>query len=255
MKKVLSLILLCATLATFLVGCGGCISTIGVGYHSVVSATDAEGEKNGKGNVVYTVAAVILDVFGRVAECRIDVADIKMEYTSSGEALPKSEFLTKRQMGDAYDMFNDGLMWYEQATVFERLAVGKNIDGIRSMVAEGGGGNGRVVNAGCTITVSDFALAVEDAIKNATTPVAYDSGLGLAISTSVEKLVSANGDKNGEIKLLTDVKAVFYTGEETSAYFGGSFTCGFAFDKNGGAKTDVPGAVTKKGFTVVTVGI
>ena len=255
MKRIISLGLLICCLALTLSSCAGCISTIGVGYHSSVSTTDADGETNGKGGVVYTIAAVVLDVFGRIAECRIDVADIKMEYTSGGEVVPKTEFLTKRQMGDAYNMFNDGLMWYEQATVFERLAIGKNAEGIKAMVAEGGGGNGRVVNAGCTITVSDFALAVVNAIECASTPVAFHAGLDLAISTSLKTADNAVGDKNGKIELLTDVKAVFYTGKETSAYFGGSFDCTFEFDALGKSSTKTGSAVVKKGFNVVTVGL
>ena len=39
-------------------------------------------------------------------------------------------------------------------------ALGKTLDEVKALVAEGGKGNDAVISAGCTITVSEFANAV-----------------------------------------------------------------------------------------------
>jgi len=58
------------------------------------------------------------------------------------------------------------LKWYEQADAFAKLAEGKTLSGVKNMVTGDGTGNGKVISAGCTITVSEFALAIEDSMKN-----------------------------------------------------------------------------------------
>lgn len=84
----------------------------------------------------------------------------QMQY--KGEVL---DINSKRDFGDAYGMKGySEKEWYEHADAFESVCIGKDIDEVKALVF----GNGdELINAGCTIDVNDFVLAVEEAYENA----------------------------------------------------------------------------------------
>ena len=174
MKKVLSVVLCAVLVATMftLVGCGKKAELkLGLGVYSYLdSVASAEAEKNGSANAVTTVAAVLLDASGKIVKATLDVADNKLQFTSAGEFVAAGEFKTKGEAKDAYGMKAYGgsaKEWYEQADAFCALLVGKTAQEVNTMVASDGKGNTDVVNAGCTIYVTDFVKAVIKAIENA----------------------------------------------------------------------------------------
>ena len=100
MKKSLSLIL--AVLLTIslitMAGCGTKEENLKLGlglYGYYSTATSADGDINGKGEVVVNAAAVLIDANGKIVKCDIDTADNTIEYTSAGTAISVEEFKTK----------------------------------------------------------------------------------------------------------------------------------------------------------------
>ncbi len=184
MKKLLCAMLCIVMLASlFLVGCSNDSTSsdsdtkaetlkFGMGVYSYIETVkNADADANGSAKAVSTVAAVLLDKDGKIIDCKIDSIDSNLGFTSKGEALEIAELATKNELGDNYGMVAYGgasKEWYEQADAFAGVAKGKTIDQVRALVAGENKGTEDVINAGCTITVSDFVLAIANAVENAT---------------------------------------------------------------------------------------
>ena len=212
MKKIVSLILvLVMALGVFaLTGCKGKALKFGLGVYTSVSATDATEDKAGEGKATVTVAAVLLDKDGKIVKAAIDCADSAVKYTADGKAEKSGEFKTKYEQGADYGMVAYGgaaKEWYEQADAFCALVVGKTSDELASLVASDNKGTEDVVNAGCTIYVSEFVKALEAAIANAAESEATkEAALELGVSTSATP-TDATEDKAGSNKVETTVYA------------------------------------------------
>lgn len=201
MKKIVSL-LVAALLLFALAGCSGNNKDsggetaeklkFGLGVYAYVEkATSADADTNGEGEAIVTAAAVLLDKDGKIVKCAVDTADNKAAYTSEGKFVEAGEFKTKYEQGDAYGMKAYGgsaKEWFEQADAFEATVVGKTIAEVKALVADGGKGTADVINAGCTIAIADFVLALEKAVANA---AASDA---TANDTLQVALVSAQAD-------------------------------------------------------------
>ena len=184
---------------------GGALK-LGLGLKISASATDASAEANGAGQVTVTAAAVLVDADGKVVKAFIDCSDNTAAYTKDGKAVSATEFKTKYEAGAGYGMVAYGgaaKEWYEQADAFCSVIVGKTADEVKALVAADYKGTEDVVSAGCTIYVSDLALAVEDAIKNATATKATKSAeLKLGVATT-QTIADATSDAAGSNKLET----------------------------------------------------
>lgn len=213
---------------------------IGVKYYSD-KPISAEGAQNGKGQLTTTVAAVLLDSEGKIVKCAIDTAEAVAEYTSDGKYLLGESFKTKYELGDSYGMKSIGgaaKEWYEQIDALTSLAVGKGIEEVRALVADGGKGSSDVIKAGCTIEVSDFVYALEEAIKNANTSDATkDSSLQIKISTAQSgKDATADTDGYNELKTTITVNALDKD-SKTVATRSGSSEAKYTFNNKGEVKT------------------
>ena len=214
MKRIVSIVL-CAVMilsALSLVACsGGKTLEFGLGVYTVASATGAEGDKNGQGKATVTVAAVTLDENGKIVACALDTADNSVEFTSAGKAIAKESFATKYEQGDGYNMKAYGgaaKEWYEQADAFESVVVGKTTDEVKALVvAESKKGTDEVINAGCTIMVEEFAMAIVKACENAKPSDAKASNTVKVTAYTEQSITDAEGDKNGQNKLETTVFA------------------------------------------------
>ena len=174
MKKFIC-VLLCVlmALATLtLVACDKKEATLKFGlgvYTDVSSATDATEDKEGEGKATITAAVITVDADGKVVACQLDAADNTVKYTFEGKAIANDGFKTKYELGNDYGMSKIGAKeWFEQADAFESVVVGKTLDEIKALVAEGGKGTGTdaVISAGCTIAVTEFVGAIEKAFAN-----------------------------------------------------------------------------------------
>ncbi len=185
---------------------------IGVKYYSD-EPTNASGNINGKGQLTTTAAAVLLDSNSRIVKCSIDTAETLAEYTSSGKYILSEASKTKYELGNDYGLKKaSGINkeWYEQIDALCELVKGKTLDEIRTLVADSGKGNSDVINAGCTIVVSDFIYALEEAIKSASAADATaDSAISLKISTVQSGKDAASGSEGyNELKATITANAL-----------------------------------------------
>ncbi len=267
MKKFLSLFLcLILVFAAFsLVSCEKKADLkFGLGVYTDVSkATDASDDKDGEGKIAMTAAAVTVDAAGKIVSCVLDVAEYTVKYDLNGKAIANGEFKTKYEQGNSYNMKTYGgatLEWFEQADAFETVVAGKTLDEVKALVAEGNKGTDEVVNAGCTIMVNDFVLAIEKAYNNAAdSKITAENTLKLGVFTE-QTLKDATEEKAGQNKLATTFYAagVDASGKVVAA----SSDCvevAFTFDFVGTSTYDLTKAVASKkeqgdGYNMKTYG-
>lgn len=261
MKKLLCAVLavLMLTSVIFVTGCGNNETNggedaklkLGMGIYSYYEqSTGATEDANGKGQIVSTAAAVLLDADGKIVKCDIDTADNTVEFTSEGKTVAKSEFKTKREQGDSYGMkqyANSAKEWYEQVDAFEALTVGKTMTEVKTLMVEGNKGNADVINAGCTIAINDFVLALEKAVANAAESNAVASNtLKIGAHTQATN-TDATADANGSIELETSfVAAAVDADGKVVASVNDCIGSKFSFDEAGTPLTNTQTALKTK---------
>ena len=223
---------------------------LGLGVITVVSATDANADVAGQGKATLTAAAVLVNAEGKIVKAFIDCADNAVSYKADGTTVANASFLTKYEKGDAYGMVAYGHAakeWYAQADAFCALIVGKTANEVKALVAGDNKGTDEVLNAGCTIYVAEFALAIEKAINNATaTNATANDTIKLGVATTQET-VDANGDTPGYNKLETYFFAAAVNAEgKVVAASSDCVEVKFTFDKEGKSTFDATKAVLSK---------
>ena len=242
-----------------LVGCGDKKETssgeglkFGMGvYNYFGENSSATEEKNGKGEVVSTVAAVLLDKNNKILSADIDSVSATVEFTSTGTAVPASEFKTKRELGDNYGMVAYGGAkneWYKQVDNFETLVKGKSLDEVKAMMVEGGKGNDDVVKAGCTIVVADFVKALEKAFDNAADCIASSKdSVNVAMIASQGENSAATAEADGSNGVVVTVAATAVdSNKKVTAAANDELNVEFAFDSTGALKTDANATIDTK---------
>lgn len=252
MKKIISLLLvLVMAIGVFaLTGCQKKNLKLGLGLSIAVSATDATADKEGAGQATVTAAAVLLDKDGKIVKAFIDCADNKVGYSVDGKATKNAEFKTKYEYGKDYNMVTYGgaaKEWFEQADAFCSVLVGKTLDEVKALVAADYKGTEEVVNAGCTIYVSDFVKAVEAAITNAKETTATEAdAIKLGVSTT-QTAVDATEDAAGSNKVETTLFAAAVDAD--GKVVAGTSDCvevTFTFDATGKSTFDATKEVLSK---------
>ena len=216
MKKVISVLLLACMLLT-LTACGEKAPataeyTLGMGVSVSLDSSDTN-----KAQVDATVATVVTDSEGKIVLCRIDCAQNKMDVTGGAVDTAKT-FLTKRELGDDYNMvkYSDAtLEWYQQAENFEAYCVGKTADeiaGIETKVNEEGYNVAvdETLYASCSISIEDFIGAVVKACsdeKGQTFKASGELKLGLAAITTAAESTPATDTDPAAVKMYTDFGA------------------------------------------------
>ena len=241
MKKITAF-LLCAIMlcsALFLVSCGGNNDPapeetlkLGLGVYSTASATNADGDANGKGSVTITAATVLVDKDGKIVKCVVDTADLTAVYTSEGKAVAATDLRTKYELGADYGM--KPKTWADHADAFCKAAEGKTVSEVKAFVAEDGKNTDAIITAGCTIGASDFVKAVEKAVANAKDSTATKSStLKLGVITT-QATKDANEDVAGSNAFTTDIFAVAVDAEgKYVAATNEEVVVSFAFDETG----------------------
>lgn len=221
MKKILSMLLVVLMVFSLvsLAGCGNAALKFGVGTYAYsdpeLNAIDGE---NGSAKNVITVAAVLLDGKGKIADCAIDSVEYTLNFTPNGEAVAVGEIATKYEKGDAYGMKAYGgakKEWFEQIDALVEVAKGKTLEEVKALVASDYKGNDEVINAGCTIYISDFVKALEKAIANAKESNAKAGNtlkIGM-VSTAIEGK-NATTDGDGENGVDTSITVAVLEGSK-----------------------------------------
>ena len=262
MKKFFCLMLAIAqfSLTLALAGCGDKSEDLkfGMGIYSYYSsAKDASEDQNGSAKVSHTVAALLIDKDGKIVDIEIDSADNKGEYTIGGEYVAVGDFKTKDEAGAGYGMSQygsdrngDGVVkeWNEQADAFEEAAEGKTLEEVKALAAEDGYGIDEVINAGCTIAVSDFIKAIEKAFTNAVSCKAdREADVELGIVSFGKSNKNATSDADG-VNQIDTVFAGTLLGEDDKViamsidYSEAKFT----FDVKGASTLDVSANILSK---------
>lgn len=256
MKKILTLTLAALMLlsALSLTACGKAETLkLGLGVYAYYEkASDADGDTDGEGEVVATAAAVLVDANGKIVKCVIDTADNSVYYTSDGKFVAAGEFKTKYEQGEAYGMkahAGSAKEWYEQADAFAALTVGKTVDEVKALVADGGKGTDAVISAGCTIAVSDFVNAVEKAVVNAADSSATkDDTLKVAIVSKQVDSKDATEEADGVNEVdITIAAAALDKNSKVTACETDALQAKFTFDAKGAATLDTATEIKTKG--------
>ena len=264
MKKSLVLIL-CLVLAVsaIFVGCGteeqgnnptqapATTLKFGMGvYSSTPAVTDATIDKEGTGKLDVTVAAVTVDANGKIVACALDTASNTVKFTAEGKAVANSEFKTKYELGDNYNMVAYGQAaqeWYKQADAFEALVAGKTLTEVKALLGEANKGTQDVVNAGCTIMVHEFIGAIEKAYNAAKdSNVTAENTLKVTMATE-QTCTDATDEKDGSNKVSTTVFAAALDKDgKVVAAASDCVELAFSFTKAGASTLDTTKAVVSK---------
>ena len=217
MKKLLS-ITLCIVMLFSLALLAGCSSEpetlkFGLGTISYVDdVKNADGATNGSVAASTTFAAVTLDADGKIVNCKIDAIDCTLAFTSKGKFVEATNLATKQELGEKYGMKAAGakLEWNEQADAFAKVTIGKTLQDVKALIADDGKGNDEVITAGCTIYVSDFIKAVEEAVENAkdSTATSEDNINIAVVTTATGKDAVGDAAGNNEVEITVSATAV-----------------------------------------------
>ena len=191
----------------------------------IVVKMDSSSSEKKNAQVDATVATVVLGADGKIVDCRIDVAQNKMN-VADGAVDTAKVFESKMELGDRYGMANspyapdnngDNIVkeWYEQAKAFEQYVVGKTVAEVEAMTTKEVNGHqistdDALLSAGCTIQITDFRDAVVKACKD-------DQGmsfktdkkftLGVAVKSTAADSKAATDEADGTVKMYSDFAA------------------------------------------------
>ena len=254
MKKLLCVVLSVLMLlpAFAFTGCGKEEALqFGLGvYTNVSKASSATEDTAGQGKVAITAAAVTVDAAGKIVACVLDTADITVSYTADGKAVANDGFKTKYEMGTDYNMVKYGgsaKEWFEQADAFESVVVGKTLDEVKALVADANKGTEEVINAGCTIMINEFVLAIEKAYNNAAAS-GVTAAHTLKLGTHTEQSAKdATEDKDGQNQIETTFFAAAVDAEgKVVAASSECVQVKFTFDAKGASTYDLSKTVLGK---------
>ena len=149
----------------------------GLGMVVSMSGTDAEDEDPAKTQADVTAVAVALDAEGKIVAVSIDVAQCKGSVDAEGVVTVAENTLTKRELGDDYNMakYADPAAvgeWYQQAAAFEAYCIGKTPAEVAAMELGPNAHNHtdtpavEELKTTCTISVTDFLAALAKAAEN-----------------------------------------------------------------------------------------
>lgn len=259
MKKAFILVLcLILAMATILVGCEAKpqeakAETLKFGYGVYASApatTDATADKDGTGKVDVTIAAVTVDKDGKIVACALDTASNTVKFTADGKAVANTEFKTKYELGNDYNMVaygNATKEWFEQADAFETVVAGKTLAEVKALVAEDNKGNADVVAAGCTIMIHEFVAAIEKAYNAAADSAATAQNTVKVTAATEQTCTDATADKDGSNKVSVTVFAAAVDAEGKVVAAGSDCVeVTFTFGATGVSTLDTTKAVVSK---------
>lgn len=260
MKKILSLIL--SVLMIFTLAACGAETTdapatetatlkFGLGvYVAGATVADASADKDGSASMDATYAAVSVDADGKIVAVALDVMQHKLAFTTEGKAIAATEFKSKYEKGPDYNMLSAspiGKEWNEQADAFKTQVIGKTLDEVKALVAEGDKPVQSVIDAGCTIKIAEFVGAVEKAYNAAAeSNVTANDTLKIGAVTK-QSVADATADKAGNNQVDTTIVAVAMNAEgKVVATSSDCLQVKFGFDLTGKSTFDTAAAILTK---------
>lgn len=214
---------------------------------SAGSSRDA-GDADGLAQADSTAAAVIVDEKGVIIDCVIDVVQTKINFSKTGEITTDSaaEFISKHELGDAYDMKKAspiGKEWNEQATALQEYIIGKTLDQVKGIAIDDKGGTptSADLTSSVTMKIGSMLEAVEKAVANAE-PLGASAGdkIGLGIISRLGHATKNAGDGDGVAQAYTHYGVVTLgaDGKITSSIIDAS-QANISFSKDGKITSDL----------------
>lgn len=180
--------------------------------------TDTDGSKDGTAQVHATIAAVVTDSKGKIADCYIDVAQNEMS-VKDGVAEKGQTYRTKQEQGADYGMKDASGIdkeWNEQAAFFAGFVKGMTAEEVSSIKTEKNAGGSLVaadedLYAGCTIDISDMIQAVAKACRDDQAysfQSAYNPKVRIGVVTEDASSRDAGEDTDGLAAMYSSIAAV-----------------------------------------------
>lgn len=220
---------------------------------SLAKSADA-GEKDGLAETDSTVVAVTVDKDGKIVNCKIDVAQTKINFTKEGKITTALDtvFKAKQELGAEYGMAKASAIkkeWNEQANAFADYVIGKTAAEVKGIALnEEGKPTASELTASVTVHVNEFIAAIEKAVNNATELGAKAGDkLGLGVVTTIAKSTETTAEKDGLAQAYsTYVAATFDAdGKITSSIIDAS-QANINFSKEGKITSDLKAEVKTK---------
>lgn len=253
MKKIIALLLTLTMTAGLMSACGkkaaddnksellktGLAVTTGIGNSKSASA-----DADGLAQVDSFVTAVLVDANGKIADCRIDAVQSKVNFSTEGKLTSDvaAEVKSKQELGTNYGMKGQsgiGKEWYEQADFFADYVIGKTADEVKGIaVNESGVAADADLAAGITIHIGDFINGVAKAVANAQDLGASKGDkLGLGIYTDLSGSKDAAEGSEGLVEAYSYYTATTFDGS-------GKITSCIIDASQGSVNFDTTGTVT-----------
>jgi predicted small lipoprotein YifL len=219
---------------------------------STAKSADAGGE-NGLAEADSTIVAVTVDDSGKIANCTIDAAQTKIEFSKEGKIVTPLDtiFVGKQELGADYGLKKAsgiGKEWNEQANAFANYVIGKTVDDVKGIAVTDGYAADEDLKASVTIHITDFIDGVEKAVNNAQ-DLGASAGdkLGLGVVTNIAKSTDVTADADGVAEAYSYYTATTFDadGVITSSVIDASIA-DVTFDKTGKITSDVNGTYKTK---------
>ncbi len=233
MKKVLA-IMLALLMVAGLAACGekkqeeeaAPTYKFGMGVSVETSVKNASAEADGQVESDPTIAVILVDGEGKIAQCRFDVAQVRLGVTAAGEVTgtdTADSFRTKQEKKEDYGMAKASKLekgeWYQQADFLAEYLIGKTLEEVQAIKLEDGYAVDEDLRAGCTMGhMNQFFGAVADAYDRL-----VDAGeaasitLGVTVDFSSSKNATAEAAGTAEIDSNIGATALDKDGKITAA--------------------------------------
>ncbi|WMJ85723.1 hypothetical protein [Anaerocolumna sp. MB42-C2] len=171
--------------------------------NDISSSTSATADADGVNQTNSVVVAVTVGQDGKILDCKLDMAQTKINFSKEGKLTTSAEsFKSKQELGADYGMKSAsgiGKEWFEQANAFADYVTGKTVDEVKGIaVNEEGVPTDADLASSVTVHIGDFVAAVEKAVANAQDLGATDADkLGLGVTTNMENSKDAAADADG----------------------------------------------------------
>ncbi|MFO8067077.1 MAG: hypothetical protein R6U11_05800, partial [Bacteroidales bacterium] len=137
---------------------------------SIEKSTDVGEEEDGLAQVDSVIVAVIADSENRIANCAIDSAQTRINFSDTGEIITPLDkvFVGKQEMGEDYGMIEAssiGKEWNEQATALSNYVIGKTVEEVKGIaINEEGTPTESELTSSVTMHISDYIAGIEEAV-------------------------------------------------------------------------------------------
>jgi len=186
---------------------------------SIAKSTDA-GEKDGLAQADSTIVAVTVDENGKIANCAIDSAQTKINFSNSGEIVTPidKEFVGKQELGEEYGMVvasSIGKEWNEQATALSNYVIGKTVEEVKGIaVNEEGTPMESELTSSVTMHISNYIAGIEKAVNQAKNlGASADDQLGIGVITTIDRSKDATTEEEGQTQAYSNIAAVSFNNE------------------------------------------